>query len=144
MYSIKNSVVVVSHEIRRSFDRTHTAACCHRLGAPKSRRFCRTKILPVARPAGSDSSETSPSRLEDKRGPEEVTYRLDSFERTVEDACTSLLMALDAGEKRVEVEFPPLPASISGTLYSSRPSITSAQGTREPQTISSRPTYNTL
>lgn len=48
-----------------------------------------------------------------------MAYRPASFEIMVKDACASVMSAIENGETRLEVEFPPLPSSISGYKGSS-------------------------
>lgn len=44
-----------------------------------------------------------------------MTYQPDSFDDLLQDACAAVEAAIDDGQKRMEVEFPPLPSSVSGT-----------------------------
>lgn len=62
-------------------------------------------------------------RTEAERKAGRMTYRPESFEVLVEDACASVLSAIENGETRLEVEFPPLPTSVSGEVTPLKPQL---------------------
>lgn len=74
---------------------------------------CQLRFLERRR---AQESDRSTERTDAERIAGRSSYQPESFEVIVQDATASMLSAMEDGEKRIEVEFPPLPPSVSGEV----------------------------
>ena len=70
---------------------------------PLRRRRC-------AAAAEADSAAAAPA----PSAPGRMTYRPESYAELVSDAAAAMLNGIEAGVKRMEVEFPPIPTNVDG------------------------------
>eukprot|EP00210_Caulerpa_lentillifera_P004340 g4139.t1 len=82
--------------------------------------FRTPRVSPISPPRfQAPVSVNSTSEGRESREAGRMTYQPDSFNDLLEDACSAVEAAIDDGQIRLEVEFPPLPSSISGYKGSS-------------------------
>lgn len=61
---------------------------------------------------GINADNTNNTTIDYKAG--RMCYQPKTFESLLEDACAATIRAINDGEKKLEIEFPPLPGSVNG------------------------------